>query len=77
MGSIRAIVEINMKAHKYTSSIVLIIGPDHFIDVKSLLGLGMTLDRSIPYRLYVYGPDQREAKAAMQELFARHRLQLH
>lgn len=77
MGSnIRAIVEINMRANEFSSSIVLVIGPDHYIDAKSILGLSMTLYRNQTYLLYVYGPDQEEATAAMQEVFAKHQLEL-
>ncbi|WP_106769397.1 HPr family phosphocarrier protein [Paenibacillus faecalis] len=75
-SSIRAIVDINMKANEFSSSIVLVVGPDHYIDAKSLLGLSMTLYRNQTYLLYVYGPDQEEAKAAMKEVFAQHQLDL-
>lgn len=75
-SSIRAIVDINMRANDFSSSIVLVLGPDHYIDAKSILGLSMTLYRNQTYLLYVYGPDQLEAKAAMQEVFAKHHLQL-
>ncbi|MBT2761136.1 HPr family phosphocarrier protein [Paenibacillus sp. ISL-20] len=73
-SSIRAIVDINKRANDFSSSIVLVLGPDH--DAKSILGLSMTLYRNQTYLLYVYGPDQMEAKAAMREVFAKHHLQL-
>ncbi|GKU77469.1 HPr family phosphocarrier protein [Paenibacillus sp. L3-i20] len=77
MGSgIRAIVDINMKANEFSSSIVLVVSPDHFIDAKSILGLSMTLYQNQEYRLYVHGPDEVEAKAALLEVFAKHNLQV-
>lgn len=75
-SSIRAIVDINMRANDFSSSIVLVLGPDQYIDAKSILGLSMTLYRNQTYLLYVYGPDRWEAKAAMREEFAKHHLQL-
>ncbi|MFD0590337.1 HPr family phosphocarrier protein [Paenibacillus sp. GCM10027627] len=73
-SSIRAIVDINMKANEFSSSIVLVVSPDHFIDAKSILGLSMTLYRDQTYRLYIHGPDEAEAKAAMLDVFAKHHL---
>ncbi|RJX37242.1 HPr family phosphocarrier protein [Paenibacillus pinisoli] len=75
-SSIRSIVDINMVANDYSSSIVLIVGPDHYIDAKSILGLSMTLYRDRTYHLQIHGPDQAEAKAAMLDVFAKHNLQV-
>ncbi|MCR2808011.1 HPr family phosphocarrier protein [Paenibacillus soyae] len=74
-SSIRSIVDINMTANGFSSSIVLVVGEDHYVDAKSILGLSMTLYRDQTYRLYIHGPDEAEAKAAMLDVFARHHLQ--
>jgi phosphocarrier protein HPr len=74
-SGIRSIVDINMKANEFSSSIVLVVGEDHYVDAKSILGLSMTLYRDQTYRLYIHGPDEDEAKDAMLEVFAKHHLQ--
>lgn len=73
-AGIRAIVDINKKAADFKSSIVLRIGDTKFIDVKSMLGLSVTLYKTHEYRLEIHGPDEEEAKAAMIEVFNKHHL---
>lgn len=73
-SGIRSIVDINMVANEFSSSIVLVVGEDHYVDAKSILGLSMTLYRDQTYRLYIHGPDAAEAKAAMLDVFAKHHL---
>ncbi len=67
------IVEISQTANKFTSSIVLQYD-NKYIDVKSILGLFTTLLNTSSYELHVHGPDEEEAKAAMQGVFAKHNL---
>jgi phosphocarrier protein HPr len=68
-----AIIEINRTANLYQSSIVL--HADHkYIDVKSILGLTLTLIRDEVYRLDVHGPDETEARKGMKEIFEKHGL---
>ncbi|WP_424767705.1 HPr family phosphocarrier protein [Paenibacillus sp. sgz302251] len=75
MGAgIRAIVDINQVAASYQSSIVLRISDTKFIDVKSILGLSVTLYQNHEYRLEIHGPDEEEAKAAMADVFNKHHL---
>ncbi|WP_261301273.1 HPr family phosphocarrier protein [Paenibacillus andongensis] len=71
----KAIVEINQLANQYKSSIVLKVGT-RFIDVKSILGLSITLFSNQVYQLEIHGPDEAEAKHAMEELFNKHGLPL-
>ncbi|MEK3883199.1 HPr family phosphocarrier protein [Paenibacillus sp. PL2-23] len=73
-SGIRSIVDINRTANAYTASIVLVVGDHQFVDAKSILGLSMTLYRDQTYRLYIHGPDEAEAKAAMLGVFAKHHL---
>ncbi|MFC5528219.1 HPr family phosphocarrier protein [Cohnella yongneupensis] len=68
-----AIVEINQTAGSYQSSIVLHCD-SKCIDVKSILGLTLSLIRDKAYRLDVHGPDEAEAKKAMKEIFEKHGL---
>lgn len=68
-----AIVEISQTANKFTSSIVLQY-ENKYIDVKSILGLFTTLTNTSDYELHVHGPDEKEAKEAMKEVFAKHNL---
>ncbi|WP_438351492.1 HPr family phosphocarrier protein [Paenibacillus sp. FA6] len=70
-----AVVEIAQTAGKFTSSIVL-QAENKYIDVKSILGLFTTLVSHKGYELHVHGPDADEAKVAMQEVFAKHDLQI-
>lgn len=65
-----AIVEINHTAVKFKSSIVLKVENKH-VDVKSILGLSVTLYKNETYRLEIHGPDEEEAKTAMLEVFFR------
>lgn len=67
------IVEISQTANKFTSSIVLQYD-NKYIDVKSILGLFTTLLNTSSYELHVHGPDEEDAKAAMQAVFAKHHL---
>ncbi|KQX46533.1 MULTISPECIES: HPr family phosphocarrier protein [unclassified Paenibacillus] len=71
----RAIVEINQVANQFKSSIVIKVGK-RFIDVKSILGLSITLFSNEVYHLEIHGPDEVEAKHAMEELFIKHGLPL-
>ncbi|NDI33508.1 HPr family phosphocarrier protein [Chengkuizengella sediminis] len=73
MSKNEAIMEISQTANKFTSSIVLQF-ENKYIDVKSILGLFTTLVDSNSYELHVHGPDQEEAIASMQEVFAKHNL---
>jgi len=70
-----AVVEIAQTAGQFTSSIVL-QADNKYIDVKSILGLFTTLVSNKGYELHVHGPDADEAKAAMQEVFAKHGLKV-
>jgi phosphocarrier protein len=70
-----AVVEISQTASKFVSSIVLQF-ENKYIDAKSILGLFTTLLESTTYKLHVHGPDEEEAKKAMQEVFAKHNLKI-
>jgi phosphocarrier protein HPr len=70
-----AVVAISQAASKFTSSIVLKFD-NKYIDAKSILGLFTTLIDSGKYELHVHGPDEAEARAAMQEVFSKHNLQV-
>ncbi|WP_201004020.1 HPr family phosphocarrier protein [Paenibacillus glycanilyticus] len=63
-----AIVEINHTAAKFESSIVLKVDNKH-VDVKSILGLSVTLHKNETYKLEIHGPDEAAAKTAMLEVF--------
>jgi phosphocarrier protein len=67
----KAIVEINQAANQFTSSIVIKVDK-RFIDVKSILGLSITLYSNQAYELEIHGPDQEVAKAVMREMFKKH-----
>ncbi|GFZ95274.1 hypothetical protein GCM10008018_46990 [Paenibacillus marchantiophytorum] len=71
----RAIVEINQAANQFQSSIVIKVGK-RYIDVKSILGLSITLFSNETYQLDIHGPDEAEAKQAMNQLFHKHGLPL-
>jgi phosphocarrier protein len=77
MGALetRAIVEINQAANRFNSSIVIQVGTK-FIDVKSILGLSVTLFNNHTYRLDIQGPDEGKAREVMTEIFAKHGLSL-
>lgn len=68
-----AVVEISQTANKFRSSIVLAYD-NKYIDVKSILGLFTTLIFSGGYQLHVHGPDAVEAKAAMMDIFKKHKM---
>jgi len=70
-----AIVSINQTANRFQSSIVL-RWKGKAIDVKSILGLSLTLLSSQEYTLEVHGPDEAEAKAAMIAAFEKHGLRV-
>lgn len=69
----RVIVEINQAANQFQSSIVLKVENRH-IDVKSILGLSITLLSNQQYELQIHGPDESEARSVMVELFRKHEL---
>ncbi|MGM7723833.1 HPr family phosphocarrier protein [Metabacillus sp. Hm71] len=69
----RAIVEINQAANKFKSSNVLRTS-DKNLDVKSILGLSLTLLSSPTYILEIHGTDEKEAKEAMADVYKKHRL---
>jgi phosphocarrier protein HPr len=73
-SGIQAIVDINQTAARFKSSIVLRINHTKFVDVKSILGLSISLFRSNDYKLEIHGPDETEAIAAMLEVFNKHHL---
>lgn len=73
MSNNTAIVEISQTANQFRSSIVL-QAENQYIDVKSILGLFTTLVGGHSYELHVYGPDSKEAKQAMKDVFAKHNL---
>lgn len=70
---IRTIVEINQNANLFKSSIVLLMD-DKYIDVKSILGLSVTLVKDCEYQLEIHGPDENSAKLTMKGIFERHGL---
>ena len=69
----KAIIEINHTAAQFRSSIVLRAG-SRVIDVKSILGLSVSLVTGESYRLDIHGPDEAEAKEALAALFEKHGL---
>ena len=71
---VRAIIDINQMALGYKSSITLHVSNTKFIDVKSILGLSITLYRDHLYILNIHGPDEEEARAAMLGVFHKHHL---
>ncbi|UUZ82008.1 HPr family phosphocarrier protein [Paenibacillus sp. P26] len=71
----KAIVEINQAASRFASSIVVLANEKH-IDVKSILGLSLTLFNNQEYKLEIHGPDETEAKAAMADVFQKHGLRV-
>lgn len=72
-AGIKSIVDINQTAANFKSSIVLQIN-HKIVDVKSILGLSITLLNSDTYKLEIHGPDETEAKSAMIEVFKKHHL---
>ncbi|KRE82486.1 PTS sugar transporter [Paenibacillus sp. Soil766] len=71
----KAIVEINQAANQFQSSIVIQVGT-RYIDVKSILGLSVTLFNNQAYMLDIHGPDEEEANEVMQRIFDKHGLKL-
>lgn len=69
------VVEISQTANKFRSSIVLAY-ENKYIDVKSILGLFTTLTSKGNYQLHVHGPDAKEAKAALDEVFKKHQMKV-
>ncbi|HWO97675.1 MAG TPA: HPr family phosphocarrier protein [Bacillus sp. (in: firmicutes)] len=69
----KAIVEINQTANNFQSSIVLRTS-DKNLDVKSILGLSITLLSAQTYTLEIHGPNEKEAKSAMADVFKKHNL---
>lgn len=72
---IRSIVAINQNANLFKSSIVLCVD-NKYIDVKSILGLTVTLVNDYEYQLEIHGPDEELAKLSMKEIFTRHGLKV-
>lgn len=73
-SEIRGIVEINQTAANFKSSIVLRISHNKYVDVKSILGLSITLLQNHPYKLEIHGPDEVDTKSAMVEVFKKYHL---
>ncbi|WP_246939014.1 HPr family phosphocarrier protein [Bacillus pinisoli] len=69
----KTIIEIAAKAAEFQSSIVLRANNKH-IDVKSILGLSVTLVTAQQYLLEIHGPDENEAKTAMVKVFEKNGL---
>jgi phosphocarrier protein HPr len=67
------ILDINQTANNFKSSIV-IRTDDKNLDAKSLLGLTYTLISSQTYKLEIHGPDEEDAKIAMNQVFGKHRI---
>jgi phosphocarrier protein len=72
-AEIRSIVDINQTAADFKSSIVLRVSDTKFVDVKSILGLSITLYKNLAYKLEIHGPDE-EAKSAMIDVFNKYHL---
>ncbi|MBA2939581.1 HPr family phosphocarrier protein [Paenibacillus sp. CGMCC 1.16610] len=71
----KAIIEINQAANQFQSSIVIQVGM-RFIDVKSILGLSVTLFNNQTYKLDIQGPDEEEAKEVLKGIFDKHGLKI-
>lgn len=71
----KAIVEINQAANQFQSSIVIQVG-SRFIDVKSILGLSVTLFNNQAYKLDIHGSDEEKAMEVMKRIFDKHGLNL-
>ncbi|MEH7084927.1 HPr family phosphocarrier protein [Neobacillus drentensis] len=70
-----AIVEINQTANNFQSSIVLRVN-NRSLDVKSIIGLSVTLITSNEYHLEIHGTDEEEAKKQMVNVFQKHGLKV-
>ena len=75
-AGIRAIVDINQMAANFKSRHRPSNQRYEIIDVKSILGLSITLYQTDAYRLEIHGPDESKATAAMTEVFNKHHLQV-
>lgn len=73
-AEVRSIVDINQTASDFKSSIVLRVSDTKFVDVKSILGLSISLYKNLAYKLEIHGPDEEEAKSAMLEVFSKHHI---
>ncbi|MDU0204737.1 HPr family phosphocarrier protein [Paenibacillus sp. MAH-36] len=71
----KAIIEINQAANQFQSSIVIQVGM-RFIDVKSILGLSVTLFNNQTYKLDIQGPDEEEAIEVLKGIFDKHGLKI-
>jgi phosphocarrier protein HPr len=69
----RKLLNIVHTANKFNSSIVLHTA-SKVIDVKSFLGLSVSLAKKEDYKLEVHGNDSEEAKKAMIEAFTEYGL---
>jgi phosphocarrier protein len=69
----KTIIEISKVASDYQSSIVLRANNRH-VDVKSILGLSITLVTAHKYLLEIHGPDEEAAKVAMLDVFEKNGL---
>lgn len=67
----RDMVTIAHSAQKFNSSIVLHT-ENKTVDVKSFLGLGISLLTSSHYRLEIHGDDEEEAKKEMTRVFEKY-----
>ena len=56
-------------AHQFKSSIVLHT-PNRNVDVKSFLGLSVSLVQGTDYKLEIHGEDEEEAKKEMVKAFS-------
>ncbi|WP_370297614.1 HPr family phosphocarrier protein [Ammoniphilus sp. YIM 78166] len=69
--NVKEMVTIAHKAQDFSSSIVLHTG-NKIVDVKSFLGLSMSLMTSTHYKLEIHGDDEEEAKKAMKDVFEKY-----
>jgi phosphocarrier protein HPr len=69
------LLKIVHTANKFDSSIVLHT-PEKVIDVKSFLGLSVSLAENTEYQLEIHGNDEAEAKKAMLESFHNYGIQV-
>lgn len=71
----RDMVTIAHTAQNFNSSIVLHT-ENKTVDVKSFLGLGISLMTSSRYRLEIHGDDEEEAKKEMVKVFEKYGFQV-
>ncbi|UOQ93337.1 HPr family phosphocarrier protein [Halobacillus shinanisalinarum] len=72
----RKVLNIVHTANKFDSSIVLHT-PHKVIDVKSFLGLSVSLSDKDYYKLEVHGSDKEKAEKAMVSVFKENGLKVH